>query len=535
MSIVSSWKPIIERLRTFCEGHALIPSDANGNKPFTHGQADIIDKQQQGVYPLMHVTPLSVVFDPRTKSNLYTIEVVFAGKPYTEDDKSEYVTEVLSDTAQLCHDLISTIHNSTYELFDRAVTLEGASTANIFIDEFSQVLSGHTMSFTLRVPNGHSFCDVPVDFNLNPGSGGGGGGNFGANYLKSVAVAGQTTVVSTQPADTFTFVAGSGMTITTNALTKTITFSSSGGGGSFVVGPSSAVNNRIAVFDGVTGSLIKDGGALIADLLTTAAAALAYQPLDTDLTAIAGLTPSNDDFIQRKAGAWTNRTIAQVQADLDVLTATAAALTYLTQANAASTYLTQANAALTYLTQASAALTYLTQANAASTYLTIANADEVAQDAVGAMVDATLVYIDGTPVLKRAPIGGDIDIPDGSNTAAIGVNKVVNNMLAQVATSTIKGRATAGVGNVEDLTGTQVTALLDVFTPAAKGVVPIASADNTKFLRADAAWSNFFVIPRIQNENQLVVRFGSVVVSQLYEIASGFDLEIGEDGYFEIT
>jgi hypothetical protein len=40
------------------------------------------------------------------------------------------------------------------------------------------------------------------------------------------------------------------------------------------------------------------------------------QALDSDLTAIAGLTPSNDDVIQRKAGAWTNRTMAQVKADL---------------------------------------------------------------------------------------------------------------------------------------------------------------------------------------------------------------------------
>lgn len=40
------------------------------------------------------------------------------------------------------------------------------------------------------------------------------------------------------------------------------------------------------------------------------------QPLDTDLTAIAGLSPSNDDFIQRKSGAWTNRTMAQLAADL---------------------------------------------------------------------------------------------------------------------------------------------------------------------------------------------------------------------------
>jgi hypothetical protein len=42
----------------------------------------------------------------------------------------------------------------------------------------------------------------------------------------------------------------------------------------------------------------------------------AKQPLDSDLTAIAALTPSNDDIVQRKAGAWTNRTIAQLKTDL---------------------------------------------------------------------------------------------------------------------------------------------------------------------------------------------------------------------------
>lgn len=40
------------------------------------------------------------------------------------------------------------------------------------------------------------------------------------------------------------------------------------------------------------------------------------QPLDSDLTAIAALTPTNDDIIQRKAGAWTNRTMAQLAGDL---------------------------------------------------------------------------------------------------------------------------------------------------------------------------------------------------------------------------
>jgi hypothetical protein len=39
------------------------------------------------------------------------------------------------------------------------------------------------------------------------------------------------------------------------------------------------------------------------------------QPLDADLTAIAGLSPNDNDFIQRKSGSWTNRSIPQVKTD----------------------------------------------------------------------------------------------------------------------------------------------------------------------------------------------------------------------------
>lgn len=44
-----------------------------------------------------------------------------------------------------------------------------------------------------------------------------------------------------------------------------------------------------------------------------------YQPADSDLTAIAALSPSNDDILQRKSGAWANRTMAQLIADLAAL------------------------------------------------------------------------------------------------------------------------------------------------------------------------------------------------------------------------
>ncbi len=41
-----------------------------------------------------------------------------------------------------------------------------------------------------------------------------------------------------------------------------------------------------------------------------------FQPLDTDLTTIAGLTATTDNIIQSKAGAWSSRTMAQLAADL---------------------------------------------------------------------------------------------------------------------------------------------------------------------------------------------------------------------------
>lgn len=45
-----------------------------------------------------------------------------------------------------------------------------------------------------------------------------------------------------------------------------------------------------------------------------------YQPLDSDLTTIAGLTATTDNFIQSKSSAWASRTPTQVTADLIAFT-----------------------------------------------------------------------------------------------------------------------------------------------------------------------------------------------------------------------
>lgn len=92
--------------------------------------------------------------------------------------------------------------------------------------------------------------------------------------------------------------------------------------------PTFALANDLAAIEGLattgvvkrTGTDAWSAGSLVAgdipDLSGT------YQPLDGDLTALAGLAPSNDDIIQRKAGAWTNRTLAQLRTDLALVIGT---------------------------------------------------------------------------------------------------------------------------------------------------------------------------------------------------------------------
>lgn len=67
--------------------------------------------------------------------------------------------------------------------------------------------------------------------------------------------------------------------------------------------------------------------------------------------------------------------------------------------------------------------------------------DELAQDAVGAMVDASLTYVDGTPLLQRAALTGAVTASAGSNATALGSFTV-----AQLNTALSDGDVTTGGG-----------------------------------------------------------------------------------------
>ena len=72
------------------------------------------------------------------------------------------------------------------------------------------------------------------------------------NLFQTIAVSGQSNVVADSTTDTLTLVAGSNMTITTNAGTDTITFASSGGGGGGNAAGFSTAGGNFTVNAGVT-------------------------------------------------------------------------------------------------------------------------------------------------------------------------------------------------------------------------------------------------------------------------------------------
>jgi len=76
------------------------------------------------------------------------------------------------------------------------------------------------------------------------------------------------------------------------------------------------------------------------------------------------------------------------------------------------------------------------------------------------------------------------------DTADINNDQVTYPKIQNVsAAARLLGRITAGAGDIEELTGTQATTLLDVFTSVLKGLVPASGGGTTNFLRADGTFA----------------------------------------------
>ena len=103
-------------------------------------------------------------------------------------------------------------------------------------------------------------------------------------------------------------------------------------------------------------------------------------------------------------------------------------------------------------------------------------------------------YLTGNQTISFAPTGDVTGSTTGTTTIApalvIGTNKVLNTMLAQMPTLTIKGNNTGGTANASDLTVAQVNAILPVFTATLNGLVPFSGGSAGKVLHGDGTWKD---------------------------------------------
>ena len=108
-------------------------------------------------------------------------------------------------------------------------------------------------------------------------------------------------------------------------------------------------------------------------------------------------------------------------------------------------------------------------------------------------------------VITNANLTGPIT--SAGNTTSVEANVITNSMLSQISTQVFKGRTSAGAGNVEDLTTTQATAMLNTFNASDKGLVPASGGGITTFLRADGT----FAAPSGNNNRNMITLTTDVI------------------------
>ena len=109
------------------------------------------------------------------------------------------------------------------------------------------------------------------------------------------------------------------------------------------------------------------------------------------------------------------------------------------------------------------------------------------------LVDGNGVHLAGSPLTLELRTLVPL-VYNGSTwvllgTGGIGGGIITNTQLDDMPAGTVKGNNTGGPTTPIDLNAAQATAMLNVFSGAAKGLTPLSGGGSTNFLRADGTWS----------------------------------------------
>ena len=172
---IRTYNNIIDRLAAFASGHYML-------RGFTHGERANIDINMVSDYPWMHAEMLSVSPTPGELS--YEFEVTFMDRPSDIIDPMEQRREAVSDMMMIALDLVAELRNGN-TLFGYDVTVGETPSITPQINEFSNYLTGVSLSLNILVPYNWDACDIPADFAVGgPGGSGGSGSGAGSILLK---------------------------------------------------------------------------------------------------------------------------------------------------------------------------------------------------------------------------------------------------------------------------------------------------------------------------------------------------------------
>lgn len=361
-------------------------------------------------------------------------------------------------------------------------------------------------------------------------SGSASGTNTGdQNTFSTFSVAGQTDVVADGLADTLTLVAGSNVTITTNATTDTITIAASGGGvtdgdkGDVTVSNSGAtwtIDSQAVTYAKIQNVSATDkllgrstaGPGSIEEITCTAAG----RALLDDLDAAAQRTTLGLGTLATQSGTFSGSSSGTNTGDVtlsgtptyltiagQVITRNLIDLTAHVTGDLPFSNIAQASAASVLLGRGAASgagdfqeITIGSGLSMSGTTLTASGGGGGAPTTAEYLVktaDATLtaerVVTDSTTVtanwttggqvsFERAALTGDVTASANNNSTTIGTNVVTYAKLQQVAALSVVGNSTSSTANAGAITGTvgQVLRVNDGGTALAFGAVNLATA-----------------------------------------------------------
>lgn len=234
--------------------------------------------------------------------------------------------------------------------------------------------------------------------------------------------------------------------------------------------PVSGTNGRVLTEDSSTGTGLLWHSLVKADVGLGSVDNLQQQPLSTDLTAIAAIAPTNDDVIQRKAGAWTNRTMAQLKTDLALNNVTNNAQYYAGGTDVAITDGGTGASTLPTGLLKGAGTGAITAASAGTDY--VAPGGALGTPSSGTLTNATGLPISGLVASTSTAIGvGTVELGHATDTT---LSRSAAGKLA------VEGIDVVLLSGAQTLTGKTLTSpVINTPTGIVKGDVGLGNVDNT--------------------------------------------------------